>query len=144
MIVALLMLTQGVWAWQGSGTADDPYLISSTADWQALALQVAAGESFSGKTFRMTTDIDANGTSVGILVGTKDRHFSGTFDGNGHTLTYNAGAAANYAAERCAPFRFVSGATILHLKNCCPASSPLMTRNPVAPHGRLAPESWRT
>ena len=112
MIVALLMLTQGVWAWQGSGTADDPYLISSTADWQALAQQVADGESFSGKTFRMTADIDAQGTSVG----TAEHPFDGTFDGWDYTLTYNAGAAANYAAERCAPFRFVSGATIRHLK----------------------------
>ena len=112
MSAVLLMLTQGVWAWQGSGTADDPYLISSTADWQELATQVEAGNDYSGTVFRMTANIDAQGTSVG----TAEHPFSGIFDGWDYTLTYNKGAAANYATERCAPFRFVSGATIRHLK----------------------------
>ena len=44
----------------GSGTADDPYLISTTADWNALADAVndgVAGNHFEGKYFKMTADI---------------------------------------------------------------------------------------
>ena len=112
LVCLLLASVQTLLAWSGVGTPDDPYQIATTADWQELASQVAAGESFSGKTFRLTADVDADGTSVG----TDDHPFAGIFDGWNFTLTYNKGAAANYAAERCAPFRFVSGATIRHLK----------------------------
>ena len=111
LVCLMLASAQALLAWSGAGTKYRPYLITSTADWQELAARVAAGESFSGQTFRLTDDVDAQGTSVG----TADNPFSGTFDGWYYTLTYNKGAAANYAAERCAPFLYVSGATIRHL-----------------------------
>ena len=31
-VLLLTMVTQGAWAWDGSGTAQAPYLISSTSD----------------------------------------------------------------------------------------------------------------
>ena len=120
LVCLLLASVQTILAWSGDGTTDNPYLIATTADWQALAQQVADGESFSGKTFRMTADIDAQGTSVGTLAGTEERRFSGTFDGDGHTLTFNAGGSngqggITWSTELTAPFAYVSEATIRNL-----------------------------
>ena len=112
MAFLLLFAVQSVWAWKGSGSSRNPYQIQSSDHWKQLADNVAAGNDYSGAFFRMTADINTDGVSVG----TNETPFAGTFDGYNHTLTYNKGAAANYAAERCAPFRFVSGATIRHLK----------------------------
>jgi len=35
--VLLTIALQTLWAWDGSGTYTDPYLVNSTADWQQLA-----------------------------------------------------------------------------------------------------------
>jgi len=83
----LIIVAAGAWAWDGSGTQTDPYLIQNRADWKQLADDVSGGKSYSGRFFRMTDDIDA----LGISVGTAVWPFSGTFDGDGHTLTYNRG-----------------------------------------------------
>ena len=91
----------------GAGTAADPFLISSTNDWNHLAEKVNAGNSYSGKHFRLTEDI-----TVSEMVGTSEQHkFSGTFDGDGHTLTFNITAPDHI----CAPFRYIHGATIKFL-----------------------------
>ena len=45
------------------------------------------------------------------MAGTYYNRFKGTFDGNGHKLTVNLQADGEY----CAPFRYVSGATIRNL-----------------------------
>ena len=82
----------------GKGTADEPYLISSTDDWNILAQYTADGGVTSGKFFKMTDD---------ITVSTSVRHFSGTFDGGGHTLTL----------DNCTSSPFtINGATIRNLK----------------------------
>lgn len=81
------------WAWDGNGTSTDPYLINNTDDWKQLADDVSGGETYSGTVFRMTVDIDADGVSIGG----EEKPFSGTFDGDGHTLTYNAGTISWYA-----------------------------------------------
>lgn len=91
----------------GAGTAADPFLISSTNDWNHLAEKVNAGNSYSGKHFRLTEDI-----TVSEMVGTSEQHkFSGIFDGDGHTLTFNITAPDHI----CAPFRYINGATIKFL-----------------------------
>ena len=54
------MMVQGVLAWDGSGTSTDPYLIQNNADWRQLADDVIGGNSYSGKVFRMTADIDGS------------------------------------------------------------------------------------
>ena len=91
----------------GSGTEEDPYLISSEAAWNYLADQVSAGNTYSGKYFRQTEDI-----SVSTMVGATSSHkFSGTYDGDGHTLTVNYNSTAQYAA----PFSYADGATFKNL-----------------------------
>lgn len=102
-------------AWRGSGTQTDPYLISTTDDWRYFARQVSAGYTFAGQTFKMTADIDAEGKSAG----TELFPFSGTFDGDGHTLTYSRGQDSSqgpqFVHDYCAPFVTLQAATIRHL-----------------------------
>lgn len=84
----------------GAGTVDDPYKISTGAELAYLAQQVNAGESYSGKYFTLTSDIQLNeldkdgmpkaaegqtGAYPWIPIGNKKK-FQGTFDGAGHTV----------------------------------------------------------
>jgi len=115
LVVLLTMTAQtAMAAITGSGTADDPYLISSTEDWNTFANNVNNGTSYSGKTVKLDADI-----SVTTMVGTYDNPFNGTFDGGGHTLnvTLNSGNQYGYgdADYGVAPFRFTNGATIQFL-----------------------------
>lgn len=85
----------------GAGTVDDPYKISTGAELAYLAEKVNGGESYSGNYFKLTSDIRLNAddvptadgeptlwTPIGTYVSRKDnKPFSGTFDGNGHTIT---------------------------------------------------------
>ena len=89
----------------GAGTSANPYKISTTTDWNNLVTAVNGGESFSGKFFKMTANV---GTVTTWMTGT----FSGTFDGNGKTLTVNYSGSGAY----CAPFGTLSGATVKNLK----------------------------
>ena len=101
---------------KGSGTEADPYILASASDWYYMNLSNKNGDSFAGKFIRMTADINVYSVSVG----TEDTPFSGTIDGGGHTLTYNAGTFTDGnvtpADKRCAPFLYVSGANISHLR----------------------------
>ena len=93
LLVFMLFGISSVMAqFSGSGTSSDPYLISSEQDLQQLATAVNAGESFSGQFFKQTTDIDfadsqifPNGfTPIGNYI--DNRPFSGTYDGDGHSI----------------------------------------------------------
>ena len=101
---------------EGSGTADDPYLIPSTEVWNRLATKVNGGTNYAGKYFRQTEDIGTTQEPVTHMVGiysstqSENRLFSGTYDGKGHTLTFSYGAAEAYGNEdHVAPFRHVGG-----------------------------------
>ena len=96
---------------EGEGTEASPYLIRNTAEWVKLSLEVAGGNSYAGKVFRLTKDIDCGGTTVG----TDSHPFSGTFDGDGHTLTQKVGNEYNPVATAASPFYRVSEATFRHL-----------------------------
>ena len=115
LMVLLLATMQAAKAWEGEGTSSNPYLIQNSADWKQLCDNVKGGNSYSGKYFRMTTAIDAQGVSVGD----ESNPFSGTFDGDGNTLTYNRGTATSegitFENDFCAPFVRIDGATICHL-----------------------------
>lgn len=81
--------------------------ISSKADWDAFAARVNAGETSLNAI--MTADVLEGVTT---MVGTEDNPYGGTFHGNGHTLTLALVSGNMF----CAPFNFVSGATIENLK----------------------------
>jgi len=90
-------------------------LINSTADWNAFAEAVDGGNTFAGKIVKLGNDITVS-QKVGTWVGKNEegnRLFSGTFDGNGHTLTL---ALNNGNIQGYAPFSAVQGATIKNVK----------------------------
>ena len=81
----------------GSGTKDDPWLISTDKQLAKLAHDVTSGKSkamFAGKYFRLTQDIDLS-QGKWMPIGTwkcnkkdnNDRYFAGKFDGDGHTIS---------------------------------------------------------
>ena len=120
-----LMLALGLpWAAQaqfsGSGTESDPYLISSSSDWSSLASKVNSGTNYSGKYFRLTSDITISGSTQAYMVGTMSGEtssgnaFSGNFNGDGHTITISYSTSSGFYYT--APFRYISGATIKNVK----------------------------
>lgn len=97
----------------GSGTAESPYLITSANDWNNIFANEANATTYwaSG----VYVQLDAN-ISVTNMVGTSGNKYQGTFDGNWHTLTFNKGTeASRFNANYCAPFRYISAATIKNL-----------------------------
>ena len=110
LLTALLTMAQGVWAWSGSGTQANPYLITSESDWNTLATN-SASNTYTGTYFKLTADF-----TVTTMVGTGSYKFGGIFDGGGHTLTLSYGTSgiplsSNYAT----PFSYVDGVTIKNL-----------------------------
>lgn len=82
-------------SFSGSGTAANPYVISSAAELAGLAQLVNGNSNWStNKHFVLTSDIDLNNlewTPIGFhmtLSGAeyRDRFFFGVFDGNGHVI----------------------------------------------------------
>ena len=96
----------------GAGTEGDPWHITSTADWNAFAQNVIAGNNYSGQYVQLDTDIEIARGVGGYDENVENaRPFSGTFLGNGKTLT----AAFSSITQGAAPFRYISGATIKNL-----------------------------
>ena len=106
------VFNSGTWPQQGEGTETSPYVIASNGDWAEFAYLVSIGSNnFSGKFIRLDADISVT-TMAGAYTSDTEQHpFSGTFDGNGHTLTINVSKQSRFAA----PFKCVSGATIKNL-----------------------------
>ena len=101
----------------GSGTADDPYILRNAASFAAVRDEVNAGISFNGVYFKMAANVTLpadwepmGGFRDSSIIGTTyDKAdmgrnlypFSGTLDGDGHTLTINKGSKPllNFARE---------------------------------------------
>ena len=79
---------------QGSGTLDDPYLISSAADFALIANDLSAD-------YKQTADF----TVTAPITGT----FTGTYDGDGHTINAQIGVAIEAAADPVGLFLKVQG-----------------------------------
>ncbi|MBQ6161740.1 MAG: hypothetical protein IJK21_03725 [Prevotella sp.] len=78
---------------EGTGTADDPFIIATTADWLTVADNVKAGNTHVGHFFKLTNDLDFSGmTFVPIGEATGMR---GTIDGQKHTVTVNDAVATS-------------------------------------------------
>ncbi len=87
--------------WTGSGTKDDPYLISNAKQLAGLAKRVNGGNNYGDKYFKLTADILLNDTTnwqnwenqapanTWTPIGdcnTYSARFDGSFDGGGHTI----------------------------------------------------------
>ena len=101
LLLFTILTTTPAWAQlSGSGTAEDPYLITSDADWITFCDLNVHHHAFTLENadhFRLTADITA----------TKYRSldFAGEFDGNGHTITISYGTnkwpGLFYASAAC-------------------------------------------
>ncbi len=102
------------YAWSGSGTSSDPYLIGSKADWDEFRKRLGASFSnkFYGEYLKLTADINVEGDITPAGDNGVNRDFKGTFDGNGHTLNVNCSGTGRYIAL----FRGTYGATIKNLR----------------------------
>lgn len=112
----------------GTGTEADPYQIHDITDWKTFAKAVNEGHSFLGEYLKLTDNIIVTVKNIGTdtIVGTmtsngvEDKWFSGTFDGDWHTITFNVGAPGKAITPEhnnspSAPFRVIDGATIKNL-----------------------------
>ncbi len=72
----------------GNGTKTSPYLITSAADFLNFSLCMANGQSFSGKYFRQTADIDMTAVNGYAGVGAPNS-FAGIYDGAGYSIKVN-------------------------------------------------------
>ena len=91
----------------GTGTADDPWVLSSVDGWNLFCdclLDNDTWNGFSGKTVKLGADI-----SIERAAGSAGHEFMGTFDGDYHTLTVNI---TETTTQGTAPFREIKGATI--------------------------------
>lgn len=70
----------------GNGSADDPYKISSAAEFAYFAQQVNGGETYSGKYLLLTDDIDLN-SKEWTPIGYNGKTFKGNFDGGNKTIS---------------------------------------------------------
>ena len=120
-ILTVILLLTGVsgggnlaYAWSGSGTSSDPYLIGSKADWNEFINRLGASFSnkFNGEYLKLTADIDVGGDITPAGDNGVNRDFKGTFDGNGHTLNVNCSGTGRFIAL----FRGTYGATIKNLR----------------------------
>ena len=86
-------------------TVSDP---ATEMTWSDFVSHWNAGDHFTSSTFTLMDDI-----TVSTMVGTADKPFTGTFDGNSHTITVSLTATDN---SFTAPFRVIKNATIQNLK----------------------------
>ena len=106
LVVLLCAVKQGA---VGQINSDMPIYIGTSAEWDALAESVSAGNNYKGKELVLTDNI-----TVTTMIGDASHSFSGTFDGGDYTLTVDYNTSSNYTA----PFRYVNDAEIrnLHVK----------------------------
>ena len=100
----------------GTGTAGDPFLINNHDDWLLFYWYVNSGtNSYSGQYVKLMADLTIT-TTVGLR---DDKPFSGTFLGNGHTLTANLTGTIldldEHNEQGTAPFHYIKNATIKDL-----------------------------
>jgi len=86
-----------------------PYIIiRNVSDWNKFRTMVEDAKN----EYDVDAVLDANITTSDYVGGSRAAYYRGTFDGNGHTLTFNkSGFTENYVA----PFRYVGNATIKNL-----------------------------
>lgn len=72
----------------GTGTADDPYTISSATEWNTLAQYIADNaDDLTGRYVKLANDISFSSTTIEPFGNDFVTYFNGTFDGNGKTIS---------------------------------------------------------
>ena len=115
LFLLALVLTMPTWAQGGSGNESETITIASKEDWKAFCDRVNKGQTTLNA--KLTKDVDL-GEEI-VMAGTADPSYynffcyTGTFDGQGHTLSFNWNAGKN---DKIAPFKYVKDATIKNLR----------------------------
>ena len=118
LFLLALVLTMPTWAQGGSGKESETITIASKEDWKAFCNRVNSGQTTLNA--KLTKDVDL-GSDI-VMAGTEDLnspsynaffYYTGTFDGQGHTLKFNWNAGKD---DRIAPFKYVKDATIKNLR----------------------------
>ena len=118
LFLLALVLTMPTWAQGGSGNESETITIASKEDWKTFCNRVNSGQTTLNA--KMTADVDL-GSEI-VMAGTEDLnspsfnaffYYTGTFDGQGHTLKFNWNAGKD---NQIAPFWCVKDATIKNLR----------------------------
>lgn len=119
------IITIGTSTYEFTQNTDGKILISSKADWDALADIVEGGEPCANLSFLMTGNIGSADAPVTKPLGrqvskekTDRNRFAGSFDGGDHTLTIALTTTDDWFKFNkgyCAPFAYVKNATIRNL-----------------------------
>ena len=86
----------------GGGTAEDPYIVMDAADLDAVRDNL-------GAYYELGADIDLGGEEW-TPIGSSGQPFTGTFDGDGHTIS-----GLNVNSSYAGLFGFISGGTVKNL-----------------------------
>ena len=109
LFLLALVLTMPAWAQGSSGNESETITIASKEDWKTFCNRVNSGQTTLN--VKLTQDVDLGGEIV--MLGSWSYPYSGTFDGNGHTLKFNWNAGED---NQIAPFYYVENATIKNLR----------------------------
>ena len=94
--------------WYTAG--DAPYQISTGRELVYLAQLVNDGNNFSGKTIKLTADIDLGNKEWTPIGNTSDMKFAGTFDGQGYTIR---GLCINATTDNQGLFGYIDKSAIV-------------------------------
>ena len=95
---------------EGEGTTDNPYLISSEDKWRQLIYLSNFYPEYNGKMWKQTADITT--TKWGVLLNGTDLTSPASYDGDQHTLTLDIETVKSFAA----PFAVVDNSSVKNLK----------------------------
>ena len=109
LFLLALVLTMPTWAQGSSGNESETITIASKEDWKAFCDRVNKGQTTLNA--KLTKDVDL-GEEI-VMLGDYNSMYTGTFDGQGHTLKFNWNAGKD---DRIAPFKYVKDATIKNLR----------------------------
>ena len=117
LFLLALVLTMPTWAQGGSGNESETITIASKEDWKTFCNRVNKGQTTLNA--KLTKDVDL-GEEI-VMAGTLDPNshsydllcYTGTFDGQGHTLSFSWDAGSR---NDIAPFKYVKDATIKNLR----------------------------
>ena len=113
-MLTLLCCCTGTWALDRD--TENYYILSSLQDWKDFASLAQTVPTINA---RMIADIDLGDDQT--MIGSYATRYSGTFDGQGHTLTFNYNTSSmsiesGQSYLGAAPFRDIEGATIRNLR----------------------------
>ena len=108
LLIFLLLAALCPWTAMAQKTHIANTSTSTQMTWAEFAQNVNNGYTYEGQTVYLDSDVTAT-----TMAGTNETNcFKGTFEGQGHTLTFNYTASGSYYT---APFHYLNGATIQNL-----------------------------